>query len=88
MSGAVYQLSWKTLPGLRGLACSDFRGTPTTTPDRERGVAFEFASEAERDVFLRRLEEQFAAQRFPNAAAAFEAVKAIALEWANSQKQI
>ena len=88
MSGDIYQLSWKTLPGLRGLACSDFRAVPTTAPDTDRGVAIEFASEAERDAFLRRLEEQFAAQRFPNAAAAFEAVKATALEWANQQKKI
>ena len=88
MSGDIYQLSWKTLPGLRGLACSDFRAVPTTAPDTERGVAVEFAGEAERDAFLRRLEEQFAPQRFPNAAAAFEAVKATALEWANQQKKI
>jgi hypothetical protein len=50
-------------------------------------VAVEFASEAERDAFLRRLEEHFAAQRFSNAAAAFEAVKATALEWANQRKK-
>jgi hypothetical protein len=81
MSQAAYQLSWKTLPGLRGLSCSEFRATPTAAPDTERGVAVEFASEAERDAFLRRLEEHFAAHRFSNAAAAFEAVKAIALEW-------
>ncbi len=82
MSRAVYQLSWKTLPGLRGLACSDFRATLTASPDTERGVAVEFASEAERDALLRRLEDQFESQRFSNAAAAFEAVKATALEWA------
>ena len=78
----IYQLSWKTLPGLRGLGCSAFGATPTATPDTERGVAVEFASEVERDAFLRRLEEHFASQRFSNAAAAFEAVKATALEWA------
>jgi len=88
LSGDIYQLSWKTLPGLRGLACSDFRAIPTAAPERERGVAVEFLSEVERDAFLRRLEEQFAPQRFPNAAAAFEAVKATALEWANQQKKI
>jgi len=81
-NGMVCQLSWKTLPGLRGLACSTFRATPTAEPDGERGVVVEFASEAERDAFLRRLEEHFGAQRFSNAAAAFEAVKTIALEWA------
>ena len=78
----IYQLSWATLPGLRGMGCSGFRAAPTSAPDNERGVAVEFASEAERDAFLRRLEDQFAAQRFSNAAAAFEAVKATALEWA------
>jgi len=78
----VYQLSWATLPGLRGLGCSGFRATPTAAPDHERGVAVEFASEAQRDAFLARLEREFAAQRFSNAAAAFEAVKAYVLAWA------
>ena len=84
----IYQLSWATLPGLRGLGCSGFRAAPTARPDNERGVAVEFATHAERDAFLRRLEEHFAAQRFSNAAAAFEAVKATALEWANQGKKI
>ena len=84
----IYQLSWKTLPGLRGLACSAFRATPAAAPDTERGVAVDFANEAERDAFLRRLEEQFATQRFSNAAAAFEAVKVTALEWANQERKI
>ena len=84
----IYQLSWATLPGLRGLACSGFRATPTAAPDNERGVAVDFAGEAERDAFLRRLEEHFAPQRFSNAAAAFEAVKATSLEWANQGKKI
>ncbi len=75
----IYQLSWATLPGLRGLSCSGFRAAPTNSPDRERGVALEFASDAERDAFLARLEKEFATQRFSNAAAAFEAVKAAAL---------
>ena len=44
------------------------------------GVAIEFASEAERDDFLRQLEEYFAAKRFMNAADAFDTVKAYALE--------
>jgi len=78
----MYQLSWATLPGLRGLGCSGFRATPTAAPDNERGVAVDFAGEAERDAFLRRLEEHFAAPRFSNAASAFETVKAVALEWA------
>ncbi len=34
----MYQLGWSTLPGLRGLSCSEFRATPTAVPDNERGV--------------------------------------------------
>ena len=52
----------------------------TTTPDTERGVAREFSNEAERDAFLRRLEEAFAPQRFSNNAAAYEAVKTYVLD--------
>lgn len=79
----IYQLGWSTLPGLRGLSCSDFRAVPTTAPDNERGVAVEFASEAERDGFMRQLEEHFVVQRFTNAADAFDTVKAYALELIN-----
>ena len=78
----LYQVTWKTLPGLRGLACSEFAAVPTAAPDTERGVALEFATEAERDAFLRRLEDAFAAQRFSNNATAFETVKTYVLEWA------
>jgi hypothetical protein len=78
----IYQLGWTTLPGLRGLSCSEFRATPTETPDHERGVAVEFASDAEREVFLRQLEEQFAARRFTNSADAFDTVKAYVIEHA------
>src|SRR4029077_14156671 len=60
----MYQLGWSTLPGLRGLCCSEFRATPTAAPDNELGVAVEFATDAERDNFLRQLEAHFAAQRF------------------------
>ena len=76
----MYQLGWSTLPGLRGLSCSEFRAMPTVAPDNEGGVAVEFAGDAERDDFLRRLEEHFAARRFTNAADAFDTVKAYALE--------
>ena len=76
----MYQLGWSTLPGLRGLSCSDFRAMPTASPDTERGVAVEFANETERDNFLRQLEEHFAARRFTNAADAFDTVKAYVLE--------
>lgn len=76
----IYQLGWTTLPGLRGLSVSEFRATPTATPDNERGVAVEFANEAERDAFLRGLEEHFAARRFTNAADAFDTVKAYVAE--------
>jgi hypothetical protein len=75
-----YQLGWATLPGLRGLSVSEFRATPTSAPDNERGVAIEFANEAERDTFLQQLEDYFAARRFMNTADAFDTVKAYALE--------
>ncbi|GEM_PF-351190 len=81
-----YQLNWTTLPGLRGLSCSEFRAVPTSAPDNERGVAVELASEAERDALLRHLEEQFSEQRYSNNAAAFEAVKSYVLEWAAQKK--
>jgi len=78
----LYQLGWKTLPGLRGLNVSEFRATPTSAPDSERGVAVEFASEQERDEFLRKIEAEFTTRRFTNAADAFDTVKAYALEHA------
>jgi hypothetical protein len=78
----IYQLGWTTLPGLRGLCCSKFRATPTETPDNERGVAIELAGDEERDVFLRQLEEHFAARRFTNSADAFDTVKAYVIEHA------
>jgi hypothetical protein len=74
------QLSWKTLPGLRGLSCSGFRAVETATPDNEGGVAVEFTGAAERDALLAELEAVFAPQRFSNNAAAFEAVKSYVLE--------
>jgi hypothetical protein len=76
----MYQLGWSTLPGLRGLSVSEFRATPTNTPDNRRGVAMEFASDADRDTFLREIEAAFAARRFTNAADAFDTVKAYALD--------
>jgi len=78
----MYQLGWSTLPGLRGLSCSDFRATPTAAPDHQQGVAVEFATKGELDGFLRQLEEHFAAVRFTNAADAFDTVKAYAVEHA------
>jgi hypothetical protein len=81
----IYQLGWATLPGLRGLSVSDFRATPTTSPDTEKGVAVEFANEAGRDDFLRQLEEFFDSRRFTNAADAFDTVKAYVLEQASKQ---
>jgi len=82
----IYQLSWKILPGLRGLSCSEFRAAPTNAPDNEQGVAVELASEAERDALLRQLEEHFGPQRYSNNAAAFEAVKSHVQEWAGARK--
>jgi len=81
----TYQLSWKILPGMRGLNCSEFSAVPTAQRDNERGVAVDFAGEAEREAFLRQLEEHFAAQRFSNNAAAFEAVKTYVLLWAGKR---
>jgi hypothetical protein len=81
----LYQLGWATLPGLRGLSCSEFRVVPTETPDNDRGVAVEFADSAGRDEFLRHLEEYFATRRFTNAADAFDTVKAYVLERMSNQ---
>jgi len=71
----LYQLSWTTLPGLRGLACSEFRATVTATPDNARGVVAECLSDVERDALLAELETHFGPQRFSNTAAAFDGVK-------------
>jgi hypothetical protein len=76
------QLGWTTLPGLRGLSVSEFRATPTEAPDNERGVAVAFSSDAQRDEFLRQLEEHFSPRRFTNAADAFDSVKACVMEFA------
>jgi hypothetical protein len=81
-----YQLSWTTLPGLRGLGCSEFRATATVSPDIERGVAIEFASDAQRDAFLAEVEQNFAARRFTSASDAFDTVKAYIVERAAQLK--
>jgi hypothetical protein len=78
----IHQLSWKILPGLSGLSCSEFAATPTSAPDQIRGVAVEFSTDGDRDAFLQKLEAVFSKQRFSNNAAAFESVKAYALDWA------
>lgn len=77
----TYQLTWQTLPGLKGLSCSNFRAVATHAPDADRGVAFECASEAECAALLQRLDAHFGAQHFSNNAAAFETVKAYVLEF-------
>jgi hypothetical protein len=71
----IFQISWTTLPGLRGLSCSEFRATPTSAPDHERGVAIECANDGEKDLLIAELEAHFGPQRFLNTAAAFDAVK-------------
>jgi len=76
----IYQLTWKILPGLKGLSCSGFQAAPTSAPNSEQGVAFECASEAECAELLLRLEAHFGAQRFTNNASAFESVKTYVLE--------
>ncbi len=55
----IYQLTWKILPGLRGLSCSDFRATPTAAPNTEQGVAIECANATECEALLRDLESHF-----------------------------
>jgi hypothetical protein len=75
-----YQLTWKILPGLKGMSCSEFRATPTSAPNSDQGVAFECASEAECAELLLKLEAHFGAQRFSNNASAFESVKTYVLE--------
>ena len=80
-----WQLGWTTLPGLRGLSVGEFRATATETPDNERGVAVELASDEQREQFLREIEAAFATRRFTNAADAFDSVKGYALEHAAKQ---
>ena len=76
----IYQLSFKILPGLRGLSCSDFRATPTAAPNTEQGVAIDCTTESECNALLNELEEHFAPQRFSNNASAFETVKSYVLD--------
>ncbi len=83
----MYQLGWTTLPRLRGLSVSEFRATPTAAPDNEKGVAVSFASETDRDAFLRHLETYFAPRRFSNAADAFDTVRAYVLDRAAKRNQ-
>ncbi len=85
----IYQLTWKILPGLRGLSCSEFGAVPTPPgagPDNERGVTVECASEDERAALIEELEAYFGPQRFSNNASAFETVKSYVLERAGKQK--
>jgi len=81
----IYQLGWTTLPGFRGLSCSEFRAVAAASPDSVDGVAAEFANEAERDEFLKQLEAEFVPRRFTNAADAFDTVKAYVLERASNK---
>ena len=76
----IYQLTFKILPSLRGLSCSEFRATPTSAPNNDQGVAFECSTEAECAELLLKLEAHFGAQRFSNNASAFETVKTYVLE--------
>ena len=70
---------------MRGLACGDFRATPTAAPDNERGVAIEIATEEQRDTLLQQLKDHFGAKRFTNAADAFDSVKAFISDHAAQQ---
>ncbi len=72
--------------GLRGVR--EFRAVETAAPDNERGVAVEFAERsASATRFSRELETYFAAQRFSNNAAAFEAVKSLRPRAQRAQKR-
>ena len=82
----IYQMVWKIEPGLRGLACREFKAVPTEQPDNERGVAVELSTDAERDALLRDLETDFAGIRFSNGAAAFETAKSYILDWIAKKK--
>ncbi|HEV2615935.1 MAG TPA: hypothetical protein VGU63_04910 [Candidatus Acidoferrales bacterium] len=82
----VYQLNWQTLPGLKGLSCSNFRAIATHAPDADRGVAFECTSEGECANLMLKLEAHFDSWHFSNNAAAFEAVKAYVSDWAAKWK--
>ena len=62
------------------MSVSEFRAAPTAAPDNEKGIAIALTSDAERDALLERLEQDFAARRFSNAADAFDSVKAYVLE--------
>jgi hypothetical protein len=81
----IYQLTWETSPGLRGLVCSRFRAVQTHAPDHERGLAISLENDQQREGLLAELEMHFAAQRFSSSAAAFEAVKTYALERAGKK---
>lgn len=72
----MYQVGWTTLPGLRGLSCSEFRAVAADSAGAVNGVGVDFATDAEREEFLQQLESQFASRRFTNAADAFDTVKA------------
>ena len=62
------------------MSVSEFRAAPTAAPDNEKGIAIALPSDAEREAFLERLEQDFAARRFSNAADAFDSVRAYVLE--------
>ncbi len=62
------------------MSCSEFYARPTSAPNNDQGVTFECASEAECAELLLKLEAHFGAQRFSNAATAFETVKSYILE--------
>ena len=82
----LHQLTWQTTPGLRGFICSRFSAVQTRSPDNQRGVAISLESDDERESLLAELEMHFAAQRFEDAAAAFQAVKTYALERASRKR--
>ena len=82
----MHQLSWQITPGLRGFVCSNFRAFETRNPDNQRGMGVSFESDEQREGLLAELEMHFAAQRFEDAASAFQAVKTYVLERAGGRR--
>ncbi len=62
------------------MSVSEFRITPTASPDNEKGVAIAFENAIDREAFLQQLEAEFAPRRFTHAAEAFDTVKAYVIE--------
>ena len=83
----THQLIWQTIPGLRGFVCSKFRALELRAADNQRGVPISLSNDDQREALLAELEMHFAAQRFENMEAAFDAVRTYVLERAGSRSR-